>query len=46
MKYKKIYNLLKQNGHTPLKAVEIILDATRGNRYSRQWIMTTFKQRH
>lgn len=33
MKYPRIYRRLKAMGHSPLKAAEIILDASRGDRY-------------
>lgn len=38
MRYKHTYNLLKQAGHSPYKALEIVLDAIRGNRYALMWI--------
>lgn len=32
------YSALKAFGHSPAKAAEIILDATRGDEFSRRWI--------
>jgi hypothetical protein len=32
------YELLKRYGHSPAKAAEIILDAKRGDMFSRNWI--------
>lgn len=32
------YDLLKSLGHSPAKAAEIVLDATRGDDFSRRWI--------
>lgn len=46
MKYRHIYRMLVNHGHTPQKAAEIILDATRKNLYSRQWIYSIFKLTH
>ena len=38
MKYKRIYEMLKGNGHSPIKAAEIIIDAKRGDAWSLYWI--------
>ncbi len=40
MKHPRIYAMLKQAGHSPAKAVEIILDAKRGDGFCRRWIRT------
>lgn len=40
-----IYQLLKQQGHTPDKAAEITLDAGRGDEHSRLWIRTLSRAR-
>ena len=37
-KYQRVFNLLKLNGHTPLSALEIIIDAKRGDRRALYWI--------
>lgn len=42
MKYKRIYQMLKYNGHTSLKAAQIILDAVRGNEFAINWIKCLF----
>jgi len=44
--YPQIYRMLKRNGHSPAKAVEILLDAKRGDAYALQWITTLFRIRH
>lgn len=36
--YPRIYAMLKMVGHEPLKAMQIIIDATRGDRFALQWI--------
>lgn len=38
MKYKHTYKLLKDAGHSPLKASQIILDAMRGDELALTWI--------
>lgn len=38
MKYKRVYEMLKSVGHTPLKAAQIILDAQRGDNFAMTWI--------
>lgn len=38
MKYLRIYRMLLNYGHSPMKAVEIILDAKRGDCWSISWI--------
>ena len=38
MKHKKVYEMLKVYGHTPLKAAEIVLDASRGDRHALTWV--------
>ena len=38
MKYQRTYNLLKQHGHTASKALEILHDAKRKDRWSLKWI--------
>jgi hypothetical protein len=35
MKHVRIYRLLKANGHSPTKAAEILLDATRGDGWAK-----------
>ena len=32
------YEILKQHGHTPAKAAEIVLDIKRGNSYAIKWM--------
>ena len=46
MKYRQVYALLKRIGHTPAKAAEIVLDASRGDEHSLRWVMVAFHQRH
>lgn len=38
MNYRCTYEALKAAGHGPVKALEIVIDAMRGNRYALQWI--------
>lgn len=38
MKHPRIYTVLKNAGHSPLKAAQIILDARRGDWWSIWWI--------
>jgi len=38
MRYPIIYDLLKRAGHSPAKAIEIILDAKRGDAHAMVWI--------
>jgi hypothetical protein len=45
MRYMRIYRLLKRQGHSPSKAVEILLDAKRGQEHALNWIGICFKQR-
>jgi hypothetical protein len=37
-KYRRVYALLKQSGHMPAKAVEILIDAKRGDQLALYWI--------
>jgi hypothetical protein len=36
--YNRIYARLRDFGHTPTKALEILIDARRGDRHALQWI--------
>lgn len=45
LRQKKIYELLKKAGHSPVKAYEILLDATRGDEWACLWIKTLFQAR-
>jgi hypothetical protein len=38
MSHPRVYNALKSFGHSPQKALEILLDAKRGDRYALNWI--------
>lgn len=38
MKHRRVYEMLKRAGHSPLKAIEIILDASRGEEHALVWI--------
>lgn len=44
-KYPRIYGLLKEAGHSAAKALEIVIDAKRGDRFARGWIGLLFKYR-
>jgi predicted ATPase len=46
MTYKQIYKLLRNSGHSPIKAAEIMLDATRGDQLAMDWVKTLFRLRH
>ena len=43
--YPRIYILLKKAGHTPFKAVEILLDASRGDGHALAWVWVLFAAR-
>lgn len=45
MKYPRIYRLLKRQGHSPAKAIEMLIDAKRGDRWAVDWIKAMFKGR-
>lgn len=45
MKYPRLYRLLKRQGHTAAKAIEILVDAKRGNDHALAWVRTIFKMR-
>jgi hypothetical protein len=36
--YRRVYALLKRAGHSPAKSFEIVLDASRGDRFALDWI--------
>jgi hypothetical protein len=46
MKYKRIYEMLKKYGHSPLMANQIIFDASRGDKHAIKWIVHVFEYRH
>jgi len=46
VKYKRIYELLKANGHSAAVAAVIIRAARRKDLFSLNWIKTFFKGRH
>ncbi len=46
MTHKQIYKLLRNSGHSPIKAAEIMLDAARGNSWAMDWVKTLFRLRH
>lgn len=35
--HRKTYEALKRQGHSPAKAIEIVLDAKRGNSHALNW---------
>lgn len=37
-RYPRVYSALKRQGHDAAKAIEIILEARRGNRHALMWI--------
>jgi hypothetical protein len=43
MKYKRIYKMLIYCGHSPSKAAEIILDASRKDKWALKWIKSLRK---
>lgn len=45
-RYSHIYLMLKEHGHSPMKAFEILLDAARGDDHARNWIKSMFLLRH
>lgn len=44
MNYRCIYEALNAAGHGPVKSLEIVIDAMRGNRYALQWIRIIKRQ--
>jgi hypothetical protein len=42
----RTYRMLVRFGHAPDKALEITIDAKRGDSFARHWIGTVFSQRH
>ncbi len=40
VKYKRVYAALKRVGHTPAKALELLIDASRGDRLALLWVRT------
>jgi hypothetical protein len=44
-RYPRTYGLLKAYGHSPFKAVEVILDASRGDAFAMAWIKVIWRQR-
>lgn len=45
MKYPRTYALLKNIGHSPVKAAEIVLDASRGDSIAVDWVKIIWKAR-
>lgn len=45
MKYALVYKMLKAAGHSPAKAAEIVLDASRGDEHAISWIKVLFHRR-
>jgi hypothetical protein len=43
--YPRIYALLKNYGHSPFKAAEILLDAARGDEIALEWIKAIWRSR-
>ena len=43
MKYPRIYKLLKLAGHSPAKAIEILIEAKRGDLHALKWIKMIVK---
>lgn len=44
-KYPHIYQMLKKNGHSAVKALEILIDACRGDEWALKWIKTMWSLR-
>ena len=44
-RYPRIYRLLKDAGHDPAKAVELLLDAKRGDEWALIWIRVLRRNR-
>lgn len=44
-KYRRIYRMLKNFEHSAAKAIEIILDAKRGDKIAMQWIRMIHRAR-
>lgn len=37
-KYPRVYAMLKWHGHSPVTALQVIVEAKRGNTYALDWI--------
>lgn len=46
MTHPRVYALLKRAGHSPFKAAEIILDASRRSEHALIWVRIIFQGRH
>lgn len=44
-KFQHVYRALVEYGFSPCKAAEITLDARRGDRYARSFVMIAFRAR-
>ena len=44
--YPRTYALLKRAGHSPIKALEIVISASRGEEHALIWLGIIFKARH
>ena len=44
-RYPLVYRLLKDAGHDPAKAVELLLDAKRGDEWALTWIKMLYRNR-
>lgn len=45
MRHRRVYEMLKRAGHSPAKAIEILVDARRGNRHAVDWVRAIFRIR-
>lgn len=44
MRHKRVYEMLKASGHSPITALQIIVEARRGDKWALQWIKLLRKQ--
>lgn len=45
MKHKRIYRMLVNNGHSPVGALDVLVDARRGKDHAIRWIKLLFRCR-
>ena len=46
MRYKRIYRILVNAGHSAMMAARIVIDAQRGDAWAMQWIRKIYRLRH
>lgn len=44
--YRRVYRMLTKYGHSPVKALEMIIDARRRDKFALSWIRFVRRARH